>query len=133
MDKEYRTALRDLMAKKGHPVEFDERWKSDYPDSPDLWVSVYGWVDHRADEHGRVCGWEVPAGVALTEVSYSEFTDTDADNKTTLGINVTPTESVDIRCRCGEFRGVTLRWEGSITEALQTIFGMPEASGSITL
>lgn len=125
MNDEYRKSLRDFMARRGRPVEISENDRTRYPDFPGLWVSTYGWVDGEAQEHAQSCSWVVDAGVSLTEVSYSEFTDTDSDNKETVGINVEPAGTSDVRCTCGQYRGVTLRWQGSLMEAVQEIFGTP--------
>lgn len=132
MNEDYRAALRGLMERKGLPVRIDQEDKIRYPNDPDMWVSVHGWVDRDAEEHGRTCGWKVDPGVHLTEVSYAEFTDTERPADVSVGINVEPTESAGIRCTCGQIEGVTLRWEGSIMEAIQTIFGT-SGPGSIIL
>lgn len=133
MDEGYRKALRKLMERKGLPVKFEERERERFPDSPHMWVCVYGWVDYDAREHGRNCGWEVPAGVILAEVTYSEFTDTEAPNVDSIGINVESSGDSQIRCMCGRFSGMTLRWKGSLADALQELFGPPSSHGPIIL
>jgi hypothetical protein len=133
MDASYRAALRGLMARLGQPVEINREDRAQYPDDPGMWVSVYGWRDYQAMEHGRECGWIVPESVVLTEVTYSEFTDTYSDNDQTVGINVESTKSADIRCTCGQYTSMTLRWDGTLREALEQICGAPKGNFGILL
>lgn len=134
MNEEYKAALRELVARKGKPVEFYEP-RSTYED-PEECVSPYGWVWHEADEHTLQmsdetrtkyrhnvedypgCEWVIDEGAVLKERTYSEFAGTEASNNEVVGINVTPA-----RCKCGKYTGVTLRYTASLAETLRELFG----------
>ncbi len=128
---EYKTKVRDFMARKGRPVLFSETsWDGTPEPSP------YGWVDHDADLHcrqpsdkypdlGDGCSWIVPEGAVLTEETYSQFTDTVSSNDNEVGSNAS-----GCRCACGKYTDITLRWTGSVTEMLHDILGI---SGKLTV
>lgn len=129
LQEEYRQGLREILRTHGVVVEISEREKLKWPDSPSLWVGTYGWQDGAARKHMLTdnCGWIVPSGVLVTEVPYSEFQDTFADNDETVGINGyggPEGESSEIHCICRQFRGVTLRYQSSFSDALKEILGM---------
>ena len=122
---EYKSKVRDFMARKGRPVLFA---RTDYQGNPE--PDVYGWVDHDADAHcravdekypglGEGCTWVVPEGAVLTEETYDQFQDTFSDNAQEVGSNAS-----GCRCACGKYSDVTLRWTGSVTEMLHDILGI---------
>jgi hypothetical protein len=118
--------MRAFLQAKGQPVDFREkRYEWDQP------VSTYGWHDNRAMEHtmtptrsygkhyyGDGCSWVVEPGVVLREVTYSMFTDTFSDNADEVGVECSP-----VRCECGKYTDVTLRWVGSLGDLMRAIFG----------
>ena len=124
MSEEYKAALRDLMRRKGRPI----RRRSE-PQWPEFHVSTYGWLDYAALVHAGYegCGWLVEPGAVLVEQAYSQFTDTDHDNESEVGINVGP-----VRCTCGKYTDVTLRYVGSLGEILRDLLG-PKTTPTITL
>lgn len=113
-----------FMAAKGQVVEIHEQGKTSYPNSPAFWVSTYGWQDYEANVHKRTCAIIVPDDVEMEEISYSVFTDTYAANNDELGLNAfggdegAPNE---IRCSCGEYRGLTLRFVGELGDVIKFI------------
>lgn len=141
---EYRAGLRSLLQTQGKVVKFYERNVERYPDRPEQWVSPYGWDDFEAtahlhtptaqeratwpdaDEFYHGCSLIIPEGVTLEELSYAEDMGTGVEGIDTVGVNAyggpagSPTE---LRCTCGKYRGLTVRWEGSLREALQAVLG----------
>lgn len=73
------------------------------------------------------CSIIIPEGVEIQEVSYSEFQDTYSGNLDTVGINayggIKGSES-EVQCSCGKYRGLTIRFEGSLYSALESILGL---------
>ena len=143
VEAEYRRGLRKLLQEEGVPVAVSERERARWPDSPDLWVSPYGWVDDQARDHcteppagspnparyGR-CRWVLPEKLQVDEVTYSEFVDTFTENSSLVGING---EGVDepIVCACGRYTGVVLRHEASLGEVLRSLLGLCRTSMTI--
>ena len=142
LEAEYKAGLRRLLSSKGAAVEISNGERKQWPNSPEMWVSTYGWKDQAATDHflkvGAVarerygkrypeCELIIPEGVELTEVSYSEFQDTFSDNAETVGVNAyggEKGEETEIRCSCGKFRALTIRFEGTLREALEEILGL---------
>lgn len=133
MNEEYKKALRELVARKGKPVEFQEpRYEWEDEDG----VSSYGWQNIEALEHVMqitdeqrkrygysvedypACEWVVDEGAELKERTYSMFDGTGCGNQDEVGINVTPA-----RCKCGKYQGVTLRYTASLADTLHELFG----------
>lgn len=145
----YAEAIRDFIARRGRPVEIIEGERERAPDDPSAWVCVHGWLDQGAYRHCRPlmgerdtisgdCHWVVPAGVHLTEVSYSQFADTNSDNDVEVGINVASVVDehgvgASIDCACGKYRGVTLRWVGTLGDVLREITGSRQPKAGWTL
>lgn len=126
MPEEYKAALRDLMKRKGRPVQFMEK-RYDWED--DDQVTPYGWTDWTTLDHvENDCEWVVEPGVKLVERSYSQFTDTFHSNEDEIGINVSP-----VSCRCGRYTDQTLRYVGSLGDILQELFGPPAYRNEIEL
>lgn len=114
---EYKRKMRDFMQRRGTKVEFE----------PDGYVSIYGWSDWQAHSHIRKgCSWIVPEGAVMTEESYSQFVDTFSDNEYQVGINVS-----GCRCKCGEYKNVTLRFDGTIADVMLEITGAPARAAVI--
>ena len=147
LEEEYRAGLRRLLEENGVVVRIDEQERRRSPEDPSYWVSPYGWKDHDATQHvksptardlatwgeeecnryfGR-CGLIIPAGASVEEVTYSEFQGTFVDNDSTVGINAYGggrTSETSIHCTCGKYRGLTVRWEGSLRDALMAVLGL---------
>lgn len=144
--EEYRAGLRSLLREEGKVVKIDERGKERYPNTPEQWVSYYGWEDFDAtahlhtptaqerkqwpdaDQYYHSCSLIIPEGVQVEELTYSEFAGTFVDSDSTVGINAyggARGEASELRCSCGKYRGLTVRWEGSLQEALSHILGLP--------
>ena len=111
-DERIRDMLREVVQKKGRPVRFTEDDSYEYPGEKD--VSIYGWVDSKADDHvrGGECTWYIGPTARLVERTYTEFGDTMNGNDDIIGINVSPAH-----CTCGEYRNMHLRY----TESFATI------------
>ena len=77
---------------------------------------------------GDGCSWVVEPGVVLREVVYSMFTDTFHDNENEVGVECSP-----VRCACGKYTDVTLRWVGSLGELMHAIFGPDVPKTGVTL
>lgn len=126
MEAKYRDALRDLMERKGVPVEINPDAEYDFDE-----VSTYGWVAYEARDHCQTvegndryggCRWVVEPGAELRERTYSQFVDTDADNKNEVGINVSP-----VHCACGKYQDMTLRYTASLADTLRDLFGSDDS------
>lgn len=144
IEAEYREGLRRLIQEEGRPVFISERERAEWPSTPELWVSTYGWEDDDAQRHVSKapagyhaperfgnCGWVLPHSMLVEEVSYSEFQDTDTANKNTVGINAEGSEGEPITCLCGKYSGVTLRVETSLSAALHSILGLDRKAMAI--
>jgi len=111
-DERIRDRLREVVQKKGRPIRFEDEESYRYPGEQD--VSIYGWVDHDAEEHmeNGDCIWSIGPTARLVERTYTEFGDTMNGNDDVIGINVSPAH-----CTCGEYRNMHLRY----TESFGTI------------
>lgn len=118
---EYRAKVREFIEAKGKKVQVEEKryeWQLDDE------ANVYGWTDYQAQEHIRSgCRWIVPEGALMYERTYSQFQDTFTENSEDHGVNVR-----GARCACGEYTDVILRWDGSVTDMLHTILGLPTST-----
>lgn len=145
LQADFRAGLRRLLSEQGQVVQVKDEDRERYPSSPERWVSPYGWEDFDATYHVKTpteqeraqwpdvekyyhsCSLVVPEGSILEEVSYSEFAGTGHEYDESVGINVyggpegAPTE---VRCSCGKYRGLTVRWQGSLTDALTFLFSI---------
>lgn len=122
-EPEYREALRRMLAEKGRPVLLEEprySWQQD--GDPDDNVSTYGWVDYEIEGHlrGGGCSIVIPEGSVVREKSYSQFQDTDTDNKSEVGLNVG-----GCHCRCEMYSNFYVRWTGSVGDAIRALFPPP--------
>lgn len=97
------------------------------PTLPACGVSPYGWTDFKANQHLKNCSWVLPPEVAIEEVTYSEFYDTYSENSENIGINAVGVGE-SIRCACGKYSNVTLRYEASLGEVLTGILGLNATS-----
>lgn len=135
VEKAFREALSAIIAEDGAPVLIDEKRRKQWPTDPDMWVSTYGWRDTDAYDHCKPkssgyygaagCSWIVPEGVEVEEVAYSEFQDTFSGNEVVAGVNAyggSKGSETEIRCACGKYRGVTLRYEATVAELLARLF-----------
>ena len=145
--REYAEGLRNLLRSKGAVVNVLEEARERHPASPERWVSAYGeWKEVEATWHllppthpeargyrdaaayFHACPLLVPEGVEIEEVTYSEFGGIDSPEVVTQGVNAYGGREgsvSEIRCGCGRLRGLTLRWEGSLQEALLSVLGEP--------
>jgi len=118
---EYRAKVREFIEGKGRKVQVEEKrfeWERDDE------ANVYGWVDYEAQDHIREgCRWIVPEGAVMYERTYSQFQDTFTENSEDHGVNVR-----GARCACGKYTDVILRWDGSVTDMLHTILGLPTST-----
>lgn len=143
IEAEYRRGLRELVQAKGVPVHIISSERANWPDSPELWTSTYGWEADEARDHCRSapegysrperfggCSWTLPEQVNITEVTYSEFLDTVAGNRDTVGINAEGMGE-GISCACGKYENVTLRYEASLGEILSDILGLTRTSMTV--
>lgn len=150
LEEEYRNGLRKLLATKSVVVKINEQDRQADPNNPEFWVSPYGWKDHDATNHVRTptanelkwygadahrdiqsCGLYIPRGAQIQEVAYSEFQGTFVDNESHIGINAYgggKSSETQIRCNCSKYRGLTVRWQGSLQEALTEILGLNRAT-----
>lgn len=130
LTEDQKVKMRAFLQEQGRAVEFTGR-EGDYQP-----VSTYGWHDHEAWEHasnsrqGRSggCSWVVEPGVVLREVVYSMFTDTFHGNDDEVGVECSP-----VRCACGKYTDVTLRWVGSLGDLMHAIFGPAVPDTGVTL
>lgn len=107
------------LVEHGVPVQISEREKLKWPDSPDLWVSVYGWQNFDAQKHLRTCQVVIPDDVELTEVTYSEFLDTFLGNRDEVGINAYSEIGTGIHCACNAHTNLYLRYSGTLGEIIE--------------
>lgn len=144
---ELRERLRDLVARKGVPVEINEAFDPKDPWNFESEVSVYGWTDYKAQLHappaawasGRsrslsrsprrntymeigTCNWVVPEGVVLRERSYSQFDGTGCDNEDEVGINV-----YGCHCECGQYTDMVLRYTASLADTIRELTAPDES------
>ncbi len=113
--------IRRLIQNQGMPVKFEESYFAGaHYDS----VSIYGWVDYNIQDHIRDdrCRWVIPAGVKVTERSYTKFLGTFVDNADEVGIN-----AEGCHCACGRHINVTLRVVCGLGEAIQEILGYDDS------
>lgn len=104
-NEEFVSKLRSLIAKHGKPMEpFESRWHLQY-----------GYVDWDVLDHIREnkCAWSVADDQMVKEEYRSVFTDTDASNTETIGMEVGGAS-----CTCGKYTDIRLRWEATLPEAL---------------
>ena len=131
--------LREYVAEKGMPVEFEEftDFEKRYPEyAPDRRekVSTYGWRDFDATYHctktpkGKYssdlygnCHWIVPEGAVLYEITYSQFAGTGAGNDQEVGINVE-----GCYCACGKYTDMTLRITESFSDIMAMLLDVPK-------
>lgn len=118
--------LRKLVTEHGVPVEPDSNIPRFSLDAYDVWedYSTYGWQYFAAISHLRECELIVPEEVEIRELSYREFAGTDCDFDHSVGVNMYGGDSEadsSIRCACGEFSGLMMRWRGSLSAALREI------------
>lgn len=117
---DYNDALRAFIAREATPVIPDTRFDFDVWESYDQ----YGWHNTEAKRHINECGLVVPEGVETREVWFSEFRSTFEDNDDALGVNAyggDKDSQTNIRCNCGKYTGLMMRWEGSLYDALQEL------------
>lgn len=148
LQAEYSAGLRRLLQEKGKVVRIREEERARHPHEPEYWVSTYGWEDHDASAHVHTptaeelrrwgdeatkyfgsCGLFIPAGAEVEEVAYSEFQGTFVDNETHIGLNAYGGKrgnETEIRCNCSKYRGLTVRWEGSLQAALAETLGFAD-------
>lgn len=143
VEAEFRAGIRRFLTERGTPVRYAESWSDERLDMrenmshtpgretprwmTDYGVSTYGWSDRDAHDHCRPvdkynrkggCSWEIPEGTQVTEVSLSQFNGTGCGNTYDEGLHAFP-----VNCACGKYTDVVLRWEGSISDILMTLFG----------
>ena len=112
IDDEIKAGIRQLIAKKGQKVVFDERYSYRA-------VSCYGWTVYDAWEHFLDgCSWVIPQGIVVTEETYSMFAGTFTGNDDEVGLN-----APGCRCKCGKYTDVTLRVTCSLGEAIRELIG----------
>lgn len=146
IEEEYRAGLRELLRTHGTVVQIKEAQQARHPELPEQWVSVYGWEDFDATAHLHTptaselalysdaasfygsCELLIPAGVTLEEVAYCEWAGTGVESDDEVGINAVgggEDSATEIRCRCGKYRNLTVRWKGSVSDALQAVLAQP--------
>lgn len=117
---DYKEALRAFLAGSATPVMIDRGYSSSIWDS----YSIYGWRDITVKDHTDECGLVIPKGVEVREVFFSQFQDSFSDNAEAIGINAwggDKDSDTTIRCNCGKYTGLMIRWEGSFYEAMQGV------------
>jgi hypothetical protein len=126
--------MRHFMAANGTPVEINKEERAKRPDFPESWIGQFSWQDFNATRHieSSECRWEVPKGAVLHEVTYTTFGDTYNDD-ITVGINANSTPEADIHCTCGQYTDMTLRWNGTMKDALWSLLGFPPSQTEWTL
>lgn len=108
--------IKKFVLENGSAVYINEEEKKRWPDNPEFHVSIYGWDNTTVTQHGQKCGWVADEHSEIKEVTYSMFEGTFSDNSDEYGLNLT-----GVRCTCGKFTDVTLRYKGTMFEILQTI------------
>jgi len=117
---DYNSDLRAFIAREATPVKPDTQFDFDVWESYDQ----YGWHDMEAKRHIDECGLVVPEGAETREIWFSEFRNTFEDNDDALGVNAyggDKDSETNIRCNCGKYSGLMMRWEGSLHDALQEL------------
>jgi hypothetical protein len=123
---QHRQAVLGFLAAHAGPVNVTEQQYS-WKEHPWESVSVYGWQDFDITRHIRgrdskpPCALIIPDGIELRDVNYSQFQDTFAPNSETIGLNAyggAAGSDTAIRCTCGRFGGLMIRWEGSLSDIL---------------
>lgn len=108
--------LVKFLLENGHAVMEDNSPRIWTPTEEATPVSPYGWAYDRADEHSKTCPWTADPDYQVLEVDYSMFFSTFDDNYDEYGLNLQTAS-----CSCGKYKNVTLRYIGTVGQALQTI------------
>ena len=148
VSEEFKEGLRSLLTERGQVVHMDQRNSSS--SNPFEQYSEYGWVDYKATVHTQQhfdfahsddelteagfarCRLVIPRGAKVAEVAYSEFAGTGYASEQKAGVNAYGGRSGPkaIHCSCGKYRGLMVRWEGTVEDALRHILGF---TGSFTI
>lgn len=108
--------IRTLVEERGAPVRFTG---TDWQGNPE--PSYYGWEDHEAQRHVHPyeepgCAWVIADQAVLIEKTYGVFDGTDHSGLDEVGINISP-----VRCACGKYDDMTLRYAASLGEVLKYV------------
>lgn len=111
----FKAAIRAFIAAKGKPIAANGgSYYNGYED---------GEAHLHTDPDWGGCGWIVPEGVVMTETSYVEWGGTFGTDSHEIGIDLNSTPTANIRCTCGQYENMSLRFEGTFGEVLLGALG----------